>query len=65
MSRLTKPTPQWFKRIRNIGITLGAIGGAIIAAPVALPATIVTIAGYLITVGGVAAAVAQTAKEGE
>ena len=65
MSRLTKPTPEWFVRIRTIGITLGAVGGAILAAPIALPATIVTVAGYLITVGGVAAAVAQTAKEGE
>ena len=61
VERVTAPTPKWFKNIRNIGITLTAVGGAILTAPIALPATIVTVGGYLILGGTVATAIAQTA----
>ncbi|HEY0898079.1 MAG TPA: hypothetical protein VGE66_16055 [Chitinophagaceae bacterium] len=61
--RLTAPTPGFFRKIRNIGLVLGAIGGAILAAPVSLPATIITVAGYLATAGLVASAVSATAIE--
>jgi ABC-type xylose transport system permease subunit len=60
IDRIFADTPKFFKRLRNIGIILGAAGGAIIAAPIALPAAIITAAGYLITAGAVAAAVSQT-----
>lgn len=61
--RITSPTPSFFKRIRNIGLTLGAIGGALLAAPVTLPAAVITVAGYLVTAGLVASAVSATAVE--
>ncbi|TZF83921.1 hypothetical protein FW774_10720 [Pedobacter sp. BS3] len=61
VERVTAPTPKWFKIIRNIGITLTAVGGAILTAPIALPATIVTVGGYLILGGTVATAISQTA----
>lgn len=61
VERVTAPTPKWFKIIRNIGITLTAVGGAILTAPIALPTTIVTVGGYLILGGTVATAIAQTA----
>ena len=61
VERVTAPTPKWFKIIRNIGITLTAVGGAILTAPIALPATIVTVGGYLLLGGTVATAIAQTA----
>lgn len=61
VERVTAPTPKWFKIIRNIGITLTAVGGAILTAPITLPATIVTVGGYLILGGTVATAIAQTA----
>jgi uncharacterized membrane protein HdeD (DUF308 family) len=61
VERVTAPTPKWFKIIRNIGITLTAVGGAILTAPIALPSTIVTVGGYLILGGTVATAIAQTA----
>lgn len=51
MERLTAPTSKFFKAIRTAGICLAAVGGAIIAAPVALPAVIVTVAGYLTVAG--------------
>jgi ABC-type xylose transport system permease subunit len=59
LGRANAPTPKFFRTLRTIGITIGAIGTAIIAAPVALPVAIVTAAGYLITVGSVVAAVSQ------
>ncbi len=63
IERIKAPTPKWFKIIRNIGITLTAVGGAILAAPVALPATIVSVAGYVMLGGTVASAIAQTAMQ--
>lgn len=65
MERLTAPTSKFFKAIRTVGICLAAVGGAIIAAPVALPAAIVTVAGYLTVAGSVMTAVAQATVEGE
>ena len=63
IERVSAPTPKWFKIIRTIGITLTAVGGAILAAPVAIPATIVTVAGYVMLGGTIATAVAQTAMQ--
>lgn len=63
VERVKAPTPKWFKIIRTIGITLTAVGVAILAAPVAIPATIVTIAGYAMLGGTVATAIAQTAMQ--
>jgi len=57
--RYKKPTPSFFRKLRNIGIALAATGGAIIAAPISLPAILVTIATYLTVAGTVATAVSQ------
>ncbi|MGV0923948.1 hypothetical protein [Empedobacter tilapiae] len=59
LNRFTAPTPKLFQQLRNIGLTLAAIGGIVIAAPVALPTTLVTIGGYLTVAGGVISAVSQ------
>jgi ABC-type xylose transport system permease subunit len=59
--RMTMPVPKFFKKVRNVGLLLGAIGGAILGAPIALPAGIVTIAGYLVTAGLVSSAVSSVA----
>ena len=61
--RIKSPTPKFFKRIRTIGLTLGAVGGALLTAPITLPATVTTIAGYLATAGIVASAVSSVTKE--
>lgn len=62
--RITAPTPTFFKVLRNIGLVLAAVGGAILTAPVALPAAVVTIGGYVTVAGGVLSAVSQlTVKE--
>jgi hypothetical protein len=36
VERYKKPTPRFFKILRNIGIALATAGGAIIAAPIAV-----------------------------
>jgi uncharacterized membrane protein HdeD (DUF308 family) len=65
VERVTAPTPKWFKIIRTVGITLTAVGGAILTAPVALPATVVTVAGYVMLGGTIASVIAQTAMQTE
>jgi hypothetical protein len=59
IDRYKKPTPTFFRKLRNIGIALAATGGAILAAPISLPALVITIASYLAVVGTVATAVSQ------
>ena len=61
IQRLNAPTPKFFKALRTIGLILTAISGTLLAAPVALPAIITTVAGYLTVGGAVMTAVAQTA----
>ena len=59
IKRVKSPTPKFFKVLRNIGLVLAAVGGTILAAPVALPAIVVTIGGYVAVAGGVISAVSQ------
>jgi uncharacterized membrane protein HdeD (DUF308 family) len=59
IKRAKAPTPKFFKVLRNIGLVLLAISGSIIAAPIVLPMTVVTVAGYLAVAGGVISAVSQ------
>lgn len=63
IDRAKSPTPKFFKVLRNIGIALATAGGAILASPVALPAIVVTIGGYLVTAGAVATAVSQVTTD--
>lgn len=63
--RLTSPTPKFFKKVRNVGLILAAISGSVLTAPVALPAVVVKIAGYLAVASGVATAVSQATTEEE
>jgi|TARA_R110001592_G_scaffold359924_1_gene667485 hypothetical protein len=65
VERYKKPTPKFFKILRNIGIALATAGGAIIAAPIAIPSLIVTIATYMTVVGTVATAVSQAVVKDE
>ncbi|GGG52082.1 hypothetical protein [Bizionia arctica] len=59
LERYTNPTPKFFRVLRNIGIALATAGGAIIAAPISIPALVVTIATYLTVAGTVITAVSQ------
>lgn len=59
VERAKAPTPKFFRVLRTIGLALLAVSGSIVAAPVALPAVIVTVAGYAAVAGGVLSAVSQ------
>ena len=65
IERYKKPTPKFFRILRNIGIALATAGGAIIAAPISIPATIITIATYMAVAGTVATAVSQAVIKDE
>jgi hypothetical protein len=61
--RAAAPTPKFFRVLRTIGLALAAISGTVLAAPVALPAIVGTIAGYLAVAGTVVTAVSQVTVE--
>ena len=65
VSRVKEPTPKWFRIVRNIGLALSAVGGVLVAAPVALPAAVVSVGGYLLLGGTIIGAVSQTAVSAE
>lgn len=59
VQRVKAPTPNFFKKLRNIGLVLAAVGAAIVTAPISLPAALVTAAGYAAVTGSVIGAVSQ------
>jgi hypothetical protein len=61
INRMQEATPKFFKILRTIGVALAAVSAAVLASPVALPAIITNIAGYLTVAGSVMGAVSQTA----
>jgi hypothetical protein len=65
VKRATKPTPRFFKKVRNIGLTIVAISTTIMTAPVALPVVLIKIAGYLTVAGTVMSGVSQVAVKNE
>jgi hypothetical protein len=65
IQRMQAPTPKFFRVLRTVGIALAAAGGTLLTAPVALPAVVLTIAGYVSLAGAVMTAVSQTAVESE
>jgi ABC-type xylose transport system permease subunit len=65
MQRAAKPTPKFFQKLRNIGLAVTGIAATIIAAPVALPAVIVKLAGYLAVAGTVLTSTSQVTFKNE
>lgn len=63
IKRAKAPTPKFFKVLRNIGLALAAVGGTVLAAPIALPVIVTSVAGYLAVAGGVISAVSQLTTE--
>lgn len=61
--RFKAPTPKFWKKVQKIAIAVGAVAGVIVAAPITLPAAVVTVAGYAITAGTVAATLSQLTVE--
>jgi len=61
--RWNAKTPRFWKRVQRIAIIAGTVAGIVIAAPVTLPAAVVTAAGYIVAVGTAVATTAQLTKE--
>ncbi|MCB6099400.1 hypothetical protein [Flavobacterium psychrophilum] len=59
LNRVSAPIPKFFKVLRTVGLALAAVGGSILAAPVALPTIVITIGGYVAVAGGVLTAASQ------
>jgi ABC-type xylose transport system permease subunit len=62
-TRWSGKTPTFWKKVQRIGVIAGAIGGVIVATPIALPAALVTLSGYLLLAGSVTATLAQLTVE--
>lgn len=63
--RFEAPTPKFFRKLRNIGLALAAVGATILASPVVVPAVIVNIAGYLTLAGSILTAVSEATVDEE
>ncbi|MGK7392852.1 MAG: hypothetical protein ACNS60_21030 [Candidatus Cyclobacteriaceae bacterium M2_1C_046] len=63
--RFEAPTPKFFRKLRNIGLVLAAVGATIIASPVALPVIIVQVGGYLTVAGSILTAVSEATVDEE
>jgi hypothetical protein len=65
IERAKAPTPKFFRVLRTVGLALAAAGATLIAAPVAIPVGLATVASYLTVVGSVMTAVSQITVDGE
>ncbi len=59
--RCGQDTPPFFKKLRITGLVIAAAGATLLAAPIALPAGIIALGGYLTIGGAVATAMSQAA----
>lgn len=59
-------TPDFWKKVGNIGLGISAVGAVLVSGTVALPATIITIGGYMVAVGSVTKFLSKlTIKDGQ
>ena len=65
IERAQAPVPKFFKVLRTIGVALLTISGSIVAAPVVLPAVVISVAGYAALAGGVISVISQLTVDGE
>ena len=61
--RLVAPTPPFFQKVRNVGLVLLAVSGTIVGLPMAVPAVLTQIAGYLAIAGTVMSGISQATVE--
>lgn len=63
VKRWKSETPSFWKKIQRIGLIAGGIGTVIIASPIALPAVLASVGGYLALAGSVTATLSQLTVE--
>ena len=62
-TRWGSETPKFWKKVQKIGVIAGTVGGVLIAAPVALPAALISAGGYLLLAGSLTATLSQLTVE--
>ena len=65
VKRIQSPTPGFFRKLRNISLAIGTIGGMLLTSPVALPAVVIKVAGYFAAAGATGAAISQSVTNGD
>jgi uncharacterized membrane protein HdeD (DUF308 family) len=63
--RMQQPKSKFFGTLSKVGLVIAAVGGALLGAPVVLPAVLIQAAGYLVVAGGVMSAVSELSVGGE
>jgi ABC-type xylose transport system permease subunit len=51
--RWKSETPKFWQKVGKIGVAIGVVGGVLISGTIAVPATLVTIGGYMVAIGSV------------
>lgn len=52
-NRWKSETPNFWKKVGNIGVGIGAVGAILVSGTLVVPASLVTIGGYMVAVGSV------------
>ena len=53
IERWNSESPNFWKKVGKIGVSIGVIGGVLISGTITLPASVVTIGGYMVAVGSI------------
>jgi len=65
LDRVTLPSPTFWRKVSAVGKAIGGLGLVLVSAPVALPAVVVSVAGYLVLVGSLTAGLSALTVEPE
>ncbi|MBW3127285.1 hypothetical protein [Hymenobacter profundi] len=63
LDRVALPSPKFWRKVSAVGKAVGGLGLVIVTAPVALPAAVLTAAGYLVLVGSLTAGLSALTVE--
>ena len=63
LDRVALPSPTFWRKVSAVGKAIGGLGLVLVTAPVALPAAVVSVAGYLVLVGSLTAGLAALTVE--
>jgi ABC-type xylose transport system permease subunit len=63
LDRVALPSPTFWRKVSAVGKAIGGLGLVLVSAPVALPAAVVTVAGYLVLVGSLTAGLSALTVE--
>lgn len=63
--RWNSESPEFWKKVGKIGLGIGAVGAFLVSGTVVVPASLVTIGGYMVAVGSVTKVLSKlTIKDG-